>query len=99
MRITGILGISVMAVFHLSLSITFATLCLPTTGSSRKDFFIAASLEKCQLGSSILVVIQGVGNVITDIFLLILPLPAIWNSQMPLRRKISVSSMFLIGFW
>lgn len=45
-----------------------------------------------------LVVLQGVGSVVTDVFLVILPLPAFLNLQMPLKRKISVSSMFMLGF-
>lgn len=37
-------------------------------------------------------------NLVTDLVILILPLPWLWGLQMPLRNKIAVSIMFCIGF-
>ncbi|KAI0380262.1 integral membrane protein [Hypomontagnella monticulosa] len=37
-------------------------------------------------------------NITLDIAVIILPMPVLWNLQMPLRNKISVSVMFSIGF-
>ena len=37
-------------------------------------------------------------NLADDIFLLILPLSAVWTLRLPIRKKICVSAMFLIGF-
>jgi hypothetical protein len=36
-------------------------------------------------------------NIFTDLFILILPMYNIWNLQLPIRQKISVSSIFAIG--
>ena len=39
----------------------------------------------------------GVVSVLSDLYLIILPLPAVWNLQLPLRRKLAVSAMFFTG--
>ncbi|MCJ1333205.1 hypothetical protein MMC10_009899 [Thelotrema lepadinum] len=36
-------------------------------------------------------------NLVDDLFLLALPLSAVWSLSLPIRKKISVSAMFLIG--
>lgn len=96
MRLACVIGIVCITAFQLSLSISFAAMCAPSTGSSQIDFLLAF-VSDTRTHTRILVVIQGVGNVTTDIFLVILPLPAVWNLQMPLKRKIAVLSMFMIG--
>ncbi|RYP77945.1 hypothetical protein DL771_000804 [Monosporascus sp. 5C6A] len=96
MRIASIAGIVAITAFHVSLSIAFGAMCAPSTGASQVDFLAAFVSDTCTRTRSI-VVLQGVGNVVTDFFLLILPLPAVWALQMPLRRKLAVSAMFLIG--
>ncbi|KHO10740.1 hypothetical protein MAA_11649 [Metarhizium robertsii ARSEF 23] len=70
-------------------------MCSPT-GSSHLDFLAAFFSSKCSRTRS-LVVIQGIGNVVTDVFLLVLPLPVVWTLRIPLGRKLGVSCMFLVG--
>lgn len=41
--------------------------------------------------------ISGVFNVLSDFFILIFPLWAIWHLQMPLKRKFGVSIVFATG--
>lgn len=36
-------------------------------------------------------------NVVTDAIVLLLPMPVIWRLQMPLRRKIGLSLLFILG--
>lgn len=96
MRIACIVSITCITAFHLSLSIAFAVMCAPSTGSSQIDFLAAFISDTCSRTRA-LVVIQGAGNVISDVFLVVLPLPAVLKLQMPLKRKIAVSSMFLVG--
>ncbi|KAF5126386.1 hypothetical protein E5D57_011083 [Metarhizium anisopliae] len=95
MRVVSITGIVVISVWHLSISIAFAVMCSPT-GSSQLDFLAALVSPMCTRTRS-LVVTQGVGNVVTDVFLLVLPLPVVWTLHIPLGRKLGVSSMFLVG--
>jgi hypothetical protein len=98
MRIASITGIIAIAAFQVSVSIAYAAMCYPRTGSTQIDFLAAFVPDTCSRIRP-LVVIQGVGNVIADVFLVILPLPTVWRLQMPLKRKIAVMSMFLIGIW
>ncbi|KJK78255.1 hypothetical protein H634G_06428 [Metarhizium anisopliae BRIP 53293] len=95
MRIVSITGIVVISLWHLSTCIAFAVMCSPT-GSSHLDFLAALVSPMCARTRS-LVVTQGVGNVVTDVFLLVLPLPVVWTLHIPLGRKLGVSSMFLVG--
>ena len=100
MRNASIAGIVFVIAFHCSLAIAFTVMCAPSpsVGASQLDFLAAFVSDKCTR-TRVLVVIQGVGNVAVDLFLLILPLPAIWTMQMPLRRKFAASAMFSIGIW
>lgn len=100
MRFGCIIGIVVTTVFQCSLAIAFGAMCGPnvSTGHSQLDFLEAFVSKKCD-STRILVVVQGAGSVIIDLFLLILPIPAVWTLQMPLKRKNAVLSMFLVGIW
>ena len=42
--------------------------------------------------------IQGSLNVVLDLFLLWLPLPVIWNLNMPPRRKMGILAIFMTDF-
>ncbi|KAF2155878.1 hypothetical protein K461DRAFT_265355 [Myriangium duriaei CBS 260.36] len=97
-RITSIIGIVVNVSYHVSLSIAFGAMCAPSPSMGYDEFAYVAAFasQKCTRTRS-LIVVQGVGNVVIDFFLLLLPLPAIWNLQMPLTRKIKTSATFLIG--
>lgn len=96
LRNAAITGMVLITAFHIAISVAFAVMCSPTTGSGQLDFLSALISETCTR-SRIIIVVQGIGNVVTDFYLLILPLPAIWTLQMPLRRKLAVSAMFLVG--
>ncbi|KAK8017152.1 hypothetical protein PG991_008228 [Apiospora marii] len=96
MRVVSVVSIVLIVLWHLALSVSFAAMCAPGTGDTQLDFLAAFISQKCS-DTRILVVLQGVGNVVTDIWLILLPLPAVWTLQMPNRRKLAVSSMFMVG--
>ncbi|KAK7961228.1 hypothetical protein PG988_012442 [Apiospora saccharicola] len=96
MRVISVISIVLIVLWHLALSVSFAAMCAPGTGDTQLDFLAAFISQKCS-DTRILVVLQGVGNVVTDIWLILLPLPAVWKLQMPFRRKLAVSSMFMVG--
>lgn len=98
MRIACTTCIIIVVCYHFSLTIAFAAMCAPSKGYTQLDYLAAFISDSCTRTRSI-VVLQGVGNVVTDVVFLILPLPAIWALQIPLKRKIAVSSMFLVGLW
>jgi hypothetical protein len=96
MRIISIISMVVVITWHVSLAIAFAVMCSPSTGDGQLDFLAAFVSDSCTK-TRILVVLQGAGNVVTDIFLVILPLPAVWTLRLPLSRKLAISAMFSVG--
>ena len=40
---------------------------------------------------------QAIPNIVTDIVLLAIPLPMIWNLQLPRSQKVALSGVFLLG--
>lgn len=100
MRFGCTIGLVIIIAFQCSLAIAFGAMCGPaaSTAHSQLDFLEAFVSDKCD-STRILVVVQGAGSVIIDLFLLILPIPAVWSLQMPFKRKIAVLSMFLVGIW
>lgn len=47
--------------------------------------------------SMAIIVSAGYFNAITDFLILLLPQGVIWRLQMPLKRKIAISGIFLVG--
>ena len=41
---------------------------------------------------------SGVFNVLSDFAILIVPMPTVWNLQMPMRKKLLVMGVFATGF-
>ena len=41
---------------------------------------------------------SAVVNMIIDLVIMVLPTPVIWKLQMPLRKKVSISAIFSLGF-
>ena len=39
----------------------------------------------------------GVVNIISDFFILIVPLPAVWSLQLPIKKKVGISAIILTG--
>ena len=87
------LGILVNSIFYVASCIVLITLCLPRRGESWMSTSYAA---RCKPASKIGNV-QGVYGVISDLYIFILPLPVLWNLQMPLRRKLGISAIFCTG--
>ena len=40
----------------------------------------------------------GVANIITDVIILSLPMPSVWDLQLPTRTKVAVLGVFGLGF-
>lgn len=40
---------------------------------------------------------QGIFNVVSDLYVLILPIPAVWKLQLPWRKKIGICIVFATG--
>lgn len=76
--------------------IIFIVYCGPKHGQSQLSYLSALASPRCTQTRQ-LVLALGIINVISDLYLIALPLPAVWALQMPLRRKIGVAAMILTG--
>ena len=42
--------------------------------------------------------VTGIFNVVSDFYILLLPMPALWRLQIPLQKKIPMMIVFATGF-
>ena len=94
-RIRGFiyLGIALTGVFY-----TFATLfpiivCSPRKGETR---LVSQWSARCAQENTLGYVMTAF-NVISDHYILIIPMPVVWKLHLPTRKKVEVSAVFLIG--
>jgi hypothetical protein len=97
MRIAVYLGIAVSGIVYFAYMISFLTLCAPSPGkSSQIEYLMALDSPGCIVMDWVGVGL-GVFNVITDFYMLVLPMFAIWQLNMSRGKKLGVSSVFLTG--
>lgn len=41
--------------------------------------------------------VHGIGNIILDLYIMLIPMPMIWRLQLPFRKKLGVSVLFITG--
>lgn len=73
--------------------VTFFIIYTPRKGESLLTF-----LYKPRIRTGVAVsIVQGGFNVGTDLYILCLPIPGVWQLQAPLSEKIGISAIFLTG--
>lgn len=88
------LGIGSAAAMYTASMIVYGYLCLPRRGQS----WIAASFSsRCGRQLIMIAYVRGPFNVFSDLYLLFLPLPAVWQLQLPLRKRLGIAGIFLTG--
>lgn len=94
LRILIFIGIT----FHLILYSTSFVLefvfCYPRRGQS---YLMSFAAPHCTVDAARLGIAQGVGNIIGDFYLLLIPLPVVLKLQISLQKKIGVIAIFLTG--
>ena len=60
------------------------------------DYLVALISPECSRSHPLIVII-GVANLVSDVYMILLPLPAIWGLNMPTKRKIGLSTAFMTG--
>ena len=96
MRILAWTGALILGLFYVSALIAMAGLCVPRTGTSQLDYFWAFISPTCRKQNPLSTTIAAV-NIISDLYLLILPLPAIWGLQLARKKKIGISLIISTG--
>ena len=90
-------GMSVTGVGYLAAA-TSSTACCAPHGSGLLALYTSLNSHSCQIYSGRAVNYGlGVFNLVSDMYLLLIPLPAVWSLQLPTRRKIGVFAIFLTG--
>ncbi|MDI1489539.1 MAG: hypothetical protein OHK93_008820 [Ramalina farinacea] len=96
LKLLAIGGAVSTGLFYFASVVAYPAMCAPTNGSSEKDYQDQLASSKCH-GSFALGITVGVVSVLSDLYLILLPLPAVWGLQLPLRRRLGISAMFLVG--
>ena len=94
MRYLVYLGIGSMGVVYLVCMILFGYLCIPRPGET---WIEAALSSRYHTQFDLISYVLGPFNLLSDLFLLLLPLPPIYQLHMPLRKRIAIAGIFLTG--
>ncbi|KAG8525768.1 uncharacterized protein KY384_000528 [Bacidia gigantensis] len=92
------IGAVVTGLFYFAKLIVYASLCLPSVHGDHTalGYVKAWASPQCK-NLTELMLATGAVNVVSDLYLMILPLPAVWQLNLPRKRKIGISFMFLTG--
>jgi hypothetical protein len=92
-RIACFAGIVAAFIIYVHTLPVVAALCTPRDGNAWTS---VATFDQCSEAKPDAIV-QGVGNILLDLYALLLPMPIIWTLQMPLKRRLGVATVFLTG--
>jgi hypothetical protein len=68
--------------------------CVPVSGLWDKSI-----KSQCNpLGPVVQIWMNSLGNIVTDVIILVLPLPVVWRLKMPKSQKWALVSLFGLGF-
>lgn len=93
-RFTVAIGLTIITAQCLMTIIGNCILCVPEPGDS---WLIASSTEKCRVTATLYGVIISAMSVFSDLYVIVIPLPVIWQLHMARRKKIGVSVIFITG--
>lgn len=86
-------GIAFNILFYTSVMVAFFIIYMPRKGES---LFTLLFKPRIRVGVAVAIV-QGAVNVGSDLYILCLPIPGVWQLQAPLSKKIGISAIFLTG--
>lgn len=93
MKICIWLGVIVCSGWYLTDVIVAFSLCGPSGGL---NWLQSSKTARCLRLTSVGIAQSGF-NVLSDFYLLIIPIPAVWSLQMPTRKKVGVCAIFMTG--
>jgi hypothetical protein len=86
-------GLVTTFVMYLATTVAFGVLCLPRPGESWLEALLSPRCTK----SLSMTYVQGIFNVVSDFYVLIIPIPVTLKLQLPLQKKIGVCAIFMTG--
>lgn len=87
-------GIIVVLVGNITTTTLFGVFCTPQDGDNWAETYRS---PRCYQRSSDAALSVGLLNVITDFYILWIPLPLVWHLNLPTRKKIGLVLVFLQG--
>jgi hypothetical protein len=93
LRILVHLGATFNILFYFSGSIALVVLASPRHGQN----YLQVLEGPAGRHGKTLVIAQGVVNVVSDFYLLIVPLPAVWGLKLPLKKRFGILAIFGTG--
>ena len=88
LRLSAFIGALFTGMVYLGSMIVFLVFCSP--------FVVEWTSQRCHRAAPFLASV-GVVNFVSDLFLIVLPLPAVWNLQLPRKKKVAISVIFMTG--
>ena len=88
------LGIGSAAAMYTASMIVYGYLCLPRHWESCIE---AGLSSRCHKQFIMIGYIRGPFNVLSDLYLLCLPIPAVWQLHLPLRKRLGIAGISLTG--
>ncbi|KAL2045338.1 hypothetical protein N7G274_002421 [Stereocaulon virgatum] len=95
-RITVTIGLTIIAAQCLATIIGNSVLCVPKPGES---WLRHTSTYKCKVTATLFGVFMGAVSVFSDIYVIYIPLPLIWQLHLATRKKVGVSLIFITGLF
>lgn len=87
-------GLIFTTLFYTASTLLPIIACSPWKGETRLQSMASARCATDKTLGYVMTVI----NVISDLYLLALPVPVVWNLQMSTHKKVSVCAVFMLGF-
>ena len=94
MRFLIYFGIVFNFIYYVATAVSMMALCLPRKG---EIWAVALYSSRCHHAIT-MTYVQGIFNIVSDLFLLGLPIPVVLRLQMPQRKKWGVIAIFATGF-
>jgi hypothetical protein len=91
MRVTYIVAMIVISGWNIAQLFSVVFICWPVAGFWDKT--IQATCQNQHLG----VYVNAAGNLVTDIAIILLPLPSLWRLHLPRSQKWALFAIFGIG--
>lgn len=85
--------VAVVMVWSLGILLTLIFICVPVEGYWNKTL-PAKCLEDKNVQTT-----NAIGNILTDVSLLALPIPIIWKLNLSFERKVALTAIFGLGFF
>ncbi len=88
-------GSVLVTLFYPTMAFVMLGLCAPRHGDGGLN--AAQFTRRCTRSDASRYYIMSSFNIASDVFLFVLPVRLVWRLQMPARRKLAVSTLFLVG--